>query len=203
MSQIHVHTLQFTHIYHFTALQCDCNDQFDLSDCRHSGWMCTAREGTGVCTTRVRLLSNGTIFRETKCLDMRLNPYHCSGGYNKDTDVWVCCSDRDYCNADLTPTLNLPAATTDTPLSSSPASSALLPTPTSGHIPRSSVSPAPATSCGPAVNYLPPSLTPSVEVSSQSYYMCERSSFSLAVVTPSLKISSPTPLPTPSGEQNW
>ena len=133
--------------------------------------MCTAREGTGVCAARVRLLSNGTIFRETKCLDMRLNPLHCSGGYNTDTDVWVCCSDTDYCNEDLTPTLNLPSATSDTPPSSSSvvftsssASSEVLFTPTSSISPPQTMS---------------------------------------AVVTPSVMISCPTPLPSPSGEQNW
>ena len=189
--------------HHFTALKCACNDQFHLSDCRHDGWMCTAVEDTGVCTTRVRLISNGTILRETKCLNTHLNPLHCYGSYNTDTDVWVCCSDRDYCNADLTPTLNLPAATTDTP----PSSSAAFSTPTSSHIPHSSASPyqtMPAASSSPVVNSSPTRLTPSVQGSSQPYYIVyERSSISLAVVTPTLRISSPTPLPTPSGEQNW
>ena len=121
-TQMHTHM----HAYILTALQCDCNDQFLLSDCRHNGWTCTAREGTGACATRVRLLSNGNISRETRCLDMRLNPFHCSGRYNTDTDVWVCCNDTDYCNRDLSPTLNLPAPTQTLAASSSSAADVIV-----------------------------------------------------------------------------
>ena len=71
------------------------------------------------------ILSNGTISRETKCLDKGLNPLHCSGGYNTDTDVWECCSDRDYCNEDLSPTLNLPSPT-QTTLAASSSSAAVV-----------------------------------------------------------------------------
>ena len=147
------HTPAYTHTHththtHFTALQCDCNDQFWLSDCRHNGWTCTAREGTGVCSTRVRLLSNGTIIRETKCLDKRFNPLHCSGGYNTDTDVWECCNDRDYCNTDLSPSLNLRAT------SSTQAPSSVVPS--SSHIP--TTSPSHTTSAASSSSAVPPTI---------------------------------------------
>ena len=157
-TQMHTHI----HTYILTALQCNCNDQFWLSDCRHNGWTCTARGGTGVCATRVRLLSNGTISRETRCLDMRFNPFHCSGRFNTNTDVWQCCNNTDYCNEDLSPTLNLPAPTQTTlAASSSSAADVIVRTPSvqvpSEHSKSSNLSPAVAT---PTVEALPPSPFP-------------------------------------------
>ena len=199
----HIHVRSHTHAHIFAALQCDCNDQVWFSDCRYNDWTCTVRGDTGVCTTRARLLSNGTISRETKCLDMRLNPFHCSGRYNTDTDVWACCNDTDYCNSNLTPTLNLPAATVHSLPSSNPVSSSVvLSTPTSTPLPANDISPSQTTSTATsssAVDGLAVNPTFSVQVPSEPF---ESSSFLSAVVTPTLEMLTPTQLPTPPGEEN-
>ena len=91
------------------ALKCACNDESWISDCRWDEWSCSIGIDVGACVSTFRLLQDGSIDRENRCLFTNLNPQHCTGERNTDTVVIKCCNDSDYCNSDLTtPSLQPP-----------------------------------------------------------------------------------------------
>ena len=55
-------------------------------------------DNVGACFARLTVLGDGTNRRDTGCLRTDWNPLHCIGGHNTDTNVYECCSDRNYCN---------------------------------------------------------------------------------------------------------
>lgn len=65
----------------------------------------------------------GIFFSTWNCLNSALNDQSdniCDGDLNSDTDQYVCCADRDYCNQDIRIELPIerptPTPTTETPL---------------------------------------------------------------------------------------
>ena len=61
-------------------------------------------DGSGACSTRIRLY-NGAVRTDYDCVDTNLDPVLCSGAYNSNTTVYECCTDGDFCNENLSPTL--------------------------------------------------------------------------------------------------
>ena len=137
---IYAHIHINTHIH--PALQCTCNNDSWISDCRWEGWTCTEPDGLSVCYAKVTVLSDGSIRRDFGCLRTDFNPPDIySGRRNTNTIVYECCKGN-LCNEHLSPSLHGVATPTDTsaalpfPTSTVQSSSAI----TSSNIPTTSIS---------------------------------------------------------------
>ena len=66
-------------------------------------------DSTGACFTRTRLY-NGTVRTDYDCLLIPYNRLLCNGDRNSNTSVYECCTDGNFCNENLSPTLFPPSS---------------------------------------------------------------------------------------------